>query len=65
IELTALPLLDGALEVCQLGIESSLAPANRIHEAVIKASTTLTAQPAYTLLFDPQTAGGLLAGIPA
>lgn len=60
----SLPALEGACELLAQGIESSLAPENRKLGASLRNSST--AAPAQIgLLFDPQTAGGLLAGIPA
>jgi selenide,water dikinase len=65
IDLAALPLLDGAAETSAAGILSSLQPAN------VRLRRALQNQPAalqhanYPLLFDPQTAGGLLASVPA
>jgi selenide,water dikinase len=59
----ALPLLDGAVETVSAGILSSLQPQNlRLRRAITNAEewhSHLT----YALLFDPQTAGGLLASI--
>ena len=47
------------------GIFSSLQPANlRLKRAVSNEATALR-HPAYPLLFDPQTAGGLLSTLPA
>lgn len=65
IDLAAVPALPGALEVLEQGIASSLAPDNlRLRRAVDAAPSVLT-QPRFALLFDPQTAGGLLATVPA
>jgi selenide,water dikinase len=65
LELGALPVLDGALETLAMGIQSSLAPENlRLRRAVVDLEA-VTNHPRYPLLFDPQTAGGLLAGVPA
>jgi len=64
LDLGALPLLDGAIEVTQAGLVSSLHPANvRLRRAVGNVSEA-RARAEYPLLFDPQTAGGLLAGVP-
>lgn len=60
--LDALPALSGALALLRQGIASSLQPANEAFAAMIEGETT---HPAMPLLFDPQTAGGLLAGVPA
>jgi|TARA_B100000524_G_scaffold334347_1_gene222788 selenide,water dikinase len=50
-----------------MGIFSSLQPANlRLERAITnEASAARHPSGAYPLLFDPQTAGGLLAAIPA
>lgn len=65
IDLAALPLLDGAAETAAAGILSSLQPANvRLRRALHTLPEALR-HPTYPLLFDPQTAGGLLASVPA
>ena len=59
------PLLAGASECVARGIFSSLQPANlRLKRAVANEGSALS-HPSYPLLFDPQTAGGLLAAVPA
>ena len=60
----ALPLLDGAMETVAAGILSSLQPANLRLRRAIHDIENAVKHPAFPLLFDPQTAGGLLAGIP-
>jgi len=63
--LDALPVLDGARESVARGILSSMHAANaRFGQAIGNPQATVN-HPAYPLLFDPQTAGGLLAGVPA
>jgi selenide,water dikinase len=65
IDLTTVPLLDGAEQTVRAGILSSLQPQNiRLRRAVANASEA-SHDPRFALLFDPQTAGGLLAGVPA
>jgi selenide,water dikinase len=64
LERDALPLLDGALETVGAGILSSLQPQNLRLRRGIRDVETASQHPAYPLLFDPQTAGGLLAGVP-
>ena len=54
------PLLNGAADLSQAGIRSSLLSANRA-AAIDRISGTTPPD----LIFDPQTAGGLLAAIPA
>jgi len=65
LDMDAVPILPGALECVELGITSSLQPANvRLARAVANPSQVSTA-PRYPLLFDPQTAGGMLASVPS
>lgn len=61
LSLGAVPLLPGAEQLAALGTASSLAPANR---AATIPRMTHCESPAAALLFDPQTAGGLLAIVP-
>jgi selenide,water dikinase len=65
IWLHALPLLDGAQDCVAAGITSSLAPANVRLRRGLRDQAGFAGHPRYALLFDPQTAGGLLAGVPA
>jgi len=64
IDLDALPLLPGAEEMTRAGILSSLQPANVRLRRAIREQAAWVDHPRYPLLFDPQTAGGLLAGVP-
>ncbi|MEL7215040.1 MAG: selenide, water dikinase SelD [Pseudomonadota bacterium] len=57
----AIPLLPGALALAEAGIRSSLYAQN----ASIRAGFDMEDTAATALLFDPQTAGGLLATVPA
>ncbi len=63
--MSALPLLEGALETVAAGITSSLQPANVRLRRAIRNQAQWVEDPRYPLLFDPQTAGGLLATVPA
>jgi selenide,water dikinase len=65
IDINNLPVLDGALETMQLGIFSSLQPSNVRLRRALKNQDAAIKHELYPLLFDPQTAGGLLASIPA
>jgi len=65
LRLDAIPLLPGVDELITSGIESTLAPANRAAEAEIEISESLRRVPQYRALFDPQTSGGLLLGVPS
>lgn len=59
LDLDAIPLMDGALEMAGTGTRSTLFAENR---ALVP---DLPEGGAADLLFDPQTAGGLLAAVPA
>lgn len=61
IDLAAIPTLPGALALAAAGQASSLAPANR---AATIGRISGPDSPGKALLYDPQTAGGLLAAIP-
>jgi len=60
-----LPILEGALEVVEQGIFSSLQPQNMRIKHALEDRDNIENLPQYALLFDPQTAGGLLASLPA
>ena len=64
ISLSALPLLDGALECVAQGIVSSLQASNVRLRRALRNQTDYVGHARYPLLFDPQTAGGLLASVP-
>ena len=64
IDINNLPILNGALESMQLGIFSSLQPSNVRLRRAIKNQESAVNHKLYPLLFDPQTAGGLLASVP-
>jgi len=61
----AVPALDGALSLFDRGITSSLHADNVAALAVLDNGHASPADPLAALLIDPQTAGGLLAGVPA
>ena len=61
----AVPLLEGARETVAAGILSSLHPQNLRMEKAIRNHEKFRSKAEYPLLFDPQTAGGLLAGVSA
>ena len=58
LALSALPLLDGALDTVAAGIVSSLQPANVRLRRALRNQEAFARHPRYPLLFDPQTAGG-------
>lgn len=63
--LSSLPILPGAEETAAAGILSSLQPANVRLRRGIRNQAEMASHPRYPLIFDPQTAGGLLATLPA
>ena len=65
LDLGAVPLLDGAIETVRRGIFSSLQPQNVRLRHAIRGLALVSEDERYPLLFDPQTAGGLLASVPA
>jgi len=64
LDLAALPVLEGAEDTSAAGILSSLQPANVRLRRALRNQQEASSHPRYALIFDPQTAGGLLASIP-
>jgi len=64
LELNTLPIMDGALEMIENGIFSSLQEQNIRLRRAIKDPGKLREHKNFPLIFDPQTSGGLLAAIP-
>ena len=63
LDLKMIPWLDGACDTAAAGLLSSLQPQNiRLRRAMVINSLDTT-DPRYLLLFDPHTAGGLLASV--
>ena len=65
ITLDSIPVLDGARETIAGGMLSSLHEQNSLSGFAIREPNEARGHPLYPLLFDPQTAGGLLASVPA
>ncbi len=61
LDLAQIPFLEGAADLAGQGHRSTLYPANRL----AAQRMALPDGPKAALLFDPQTAGGLLAAVPA
>ena len=61
LDLAAVPLYDGALALARSGVASTLLPENLTLARLLHSEADAATQ---ALLFDPQTAGGLLAGVP-
>ena len=65
LDLGRIPVLEGARETVAAGVFSSLQPQNVRLRRAIRDLDAAQKRPMYPLLFDPQTAGGLLASVPA
>ncbi len=65
LELDTLPLLEGAADCLKKRIFSSLHDNNSQVRKIMSIDQRLHDNPLLELLFDPQTAGGLLASVPA
>ncbi|MFI5001657.1 MAG: selenide, water dikinase SelD, partial [Reyranellales bacterium] len=65
LHLDALPALDGAVDLFAKGFASSLQPENLRARHLIDGMDKLGHHPKLPLIFDPQTAGGLLGAVPA
>lgn len=65
LNLKSLPVLTGALDCLKMGIVSSAQEHNLQVQSILSNSKDFSTDVQYQLLFDPQTSGGLLAGIPA
>jgi selenide,water dikinase len=65
IDPDAVPALEGTLSLLGRGITSSLHADNLAALSALEPDIRAAADPVAALLIDPQTAGGLLAGVPA
>ncbi len=65
IDLEQIPILTGVQETLKQGIFSSIYPENLTFAQQIGNREQVHFHPCYPILFDPQTAGGLLASVPA
>lgn len=65
LELEAIPVLPGAAETLARGIFSSLHPENFLQSRFVENGEVAARHPLYSILFDPQTSGGLLASVPS
>ena len=64
LNLEAIPVLEGAIASVEKGIVSTLQPQNLNFANIIENLSDISPSSRYSLLFDPQTSGGLLASIP-
>jgi selenide, water dikinase len=65
IILSQVPMLPGAIAIQKMGIFSSLYAQNLQAEKLVSFSSSQSQNLLYSLLFDPQTSGGLLGAVPS
>ena len=65
LDIGSLPALAGAVACLEAGVRSTLDLENRKAWRRAANGNAMPALPSFSLLFDPQTSGGLLAGVPA
>jgi selenide,water dikinase len=65
LDLDAIPALPGALSLLRRGVRSTAHAENARARRAMVVDEAAARAPALDLLFDPQTSGGLLLGIPA
>jgi selenide,water dikinase len=65
LRLNDVPALDGVMETIRAGIFSSLQPQNLRLRRAVRNQHDAAKHERFPLLFDPQTAGGLLASVPS
>ena len=61
LSLDAIPVFDGALDLAKSGLRSHLHAANQAGVPIVSSGD----DPRSAIVFDPQTAGGFLAAVPA
>lgn len=64
IDVSALPILPGSLELLRLGVRSSAHEKNSAVRSSMRLGAVAAGGPRVEILFDPQTSGGLLAAVP-
>lgn len=64
LALDKVPLLEGSLELAERGVRSSLFASNRRTASLFFNDEAYDGNASFDLLFDPQTAGGLLVSLP-
>lgn len=64
LDVAALPALPGAEPLLASGLRSTAHEQNRRIVKAVRVEPGISSHPRFELLFDPQTAGGFLAGVP-
>jgi len=65
VDLDTLPALPGSLELFEAGLHSTFHEENEKITRDMQIAPAAPRHPKFSLLFDPQTSGGLLFGVPA
>jgi selenide,water dikinase len=65
LDLNQIRWTEGAIDLARAGIRSSIFPETSRFAQDLQTSASVRADPRFDLLFDPQTAGGLVAAVPA
>lgn len=65
LEVDRLPALPGAVELLRAGVRSTAHESNEHLRRGLEIAADAASHPALPLLFDPQTSGGLVFGVPA
>jgi selenide,water dikinase len=65
VDLGTLALLPGVADLLRQGLRSTFHEENARARRALRVSPELSARPEVDVLFDPQTSGGLLFGVPA
>ncbi len=65
LDILSVPVLQGALECFRLEVESTLQPSNMKVGKYVECYGLERSDPLHSILYDPQTSGGLLASVPA
>jgi selenide,water dikinase len=65
LSLNAVPWCEGATQLAKDGVHSSIYPQTSALANRMSGDEAVRADPRFALLFDPQTAGGMLAAVPA
>ena len=63
LSVDSVPTIDGALAAARAGASSTMLEKNLALRASVEAPSRIANDAMFDLLFDPQTAGGLLAGV--
>lgn len=64
LDFASIPILQSAVQLSSAGISSSLLPDNMRLSLQVQTADKIKSDGRYPLLFDPQTCGGLLFGVP-